>query len=259
MKMDAVVLAGGLMTPVDPLYAEGRDGYRSLIDIHGKPMVQWVIDALAASEVVGDLYVIGLPPDCGLAAPNLIHFLPDQGGMFENIRYGVLQVSEDHPSLSKVIIASADVPAVRPEMVNWLAKQVAKDPGLLIYYNVIAQAVMEERFPNARRSFVRFKDIAVCGGDLNVIDKGLFAVERPIWKRLTDARKSPLKQAGLLGFDTLILVALHLITLEDAVSKICKKLSLEAQALISPYAELAMDADKPHQLAILRSDLERPL
>jgi hypothetical protein len=115
---------------------------------------------------------------------------------------------------------------------------------------------MDSRFPGSGRSFIRFKDISVCGGDLNVIDYKLVSEEKPVWKQISEARKHPLKQARLLGLDSLILIALHLLTLDEAVKMVCRKLDLDARALLSPYAEMGMDADKPNQLEILRRDLE---
>jgi molybdopterin-guanine dinucleotide biosynthesis protein A len=254
--MDAVLLAGGKMAIDDPLHAQGVDGSRSLIDILGKPMVQWVVDALDASDSVAEVYVIGLPAAYRLMATKPVHYLPDQGDIFENIRSGVAQATQDHPARTKVLIASSDIPALQPDMIDWLASEVAADPELMMYYNVVDQTTMETRFPQSNRSYVRFKDIAVCGGDLNVIDKSLFAEERLIWQKLANARKHPLKQASLLGIDSLIMVALHMVTLEVAVKRVCKRLQINAKALRCPYAELAMDADKPHQLAILRQHLE---
>jgi len=256
MKMNALLLAGGTIPNDDPLYGEAREGCRSLIDVHGKPMGQWVIDALDASDAVNELYVIGLTPQSGLVSAKPMHYLPDSGGLFENIRAGVLSASTDDSAQTKVITASADIPGLRPEMVDWLAAQVEQAPSASIFYNVIKKETMEMRYPEAGRSFVRFKDISVCGGDVNVIDRAFFAQENPIWKKLTDARKNPLKQVRLLGFYNLVLVALHLVTLEAAVNRVCNKLSVEGRALVSPHAEMAMDADKPHQLAILRKDLE---
>ena len=256
MKMDVVLLAGGLMSDDDPLINESQDRRRCLIKIHGKSMAQWVIDALTASKSVGALYVIGLPEEVGLTSSKPISYLSDKGGLIDNIRSGVLQATENNTAQSKVLLASADIPAIRPEMVDWLVDQVAENPGAQIYYNVISQEVMEVRYPGAKRSFVRFKDIAVCGGDLNVIDRELFSVERPIWKKLSEARKNPLKQVRLLGISNLFLVVFHLVTFQKAVERVCEKLSIKGRALLNPYAEMAMDADKPHQLAILRRDLE---
>ncbi len=244
------------MTPEDPLYFENDEARRSLIMLHGKPMVQWVIDALSAARSIGEIYVIGLSEMHGLSSSKALHFLSDEGGLFENMRSGVLEITRRNPDQSKVMIASGDIPAIQPHMVDWLAQQVAAAPDFWIYYNVIPQAVMENRFLGANRSFVRFKNIAVCGGDLNVVDKRLYASEQPVWQKLTAARKNPVRQMMLLGVDSLILIALRLLSLEDAVERVCKKLSIKGKALVSPYAEIGMDADKPNQLALLRGDLE---
>ena len=256
MALHAIVLGGGLLTPDDPLYDSAPGGHRSLIPIGGKSMAQWVIDALSGSESVQSITVMGLSTESGLHSTKPLDFLPDNGDLFENIKVGILHAANLLPEQNKVIIASSDIPAIQPEMVDWLGDQIKQNPEALIYYDVIQKEVMEQRFPQAGRSYIRFKDIAVCGGDLNLIDKRLFTVEKPIWKVLTENRKHPLRQAGLLGLDNLLLVALHLITLDGAVKRICKRLEIKATALRCPYAEMAMDADKPHQLEILRQDME---
>jgi GTP:adenosylcobinamide-phosphate guanylyltransferase len=255
MIVNAILLAGGIMAQDDPLAFEHPQRRRSLIDIHEKPMAQWVLNALSASSQIQNIYISGLSPADGLISSKPTIYLEDQGGMFENIREGVLQSAKDHPELNKVVLASSDIPAIQPHMVDWLMEQVENDPKADLYYNVIARENMENRFHNANRSYVKFKDISVCGGDLNVVDTTLFSVERPIWKKLTEARKHPLKQALILGLGNLALVATHLATLETMVNRISKRLSVNARALICPFPELAMDADKPHQLAILRDAL----
>ncbi len=256
MTLHAIVLGGGLLPPDDPLYDSAPKGHRSLIPIDGKPMAQWVINALSASEAVQSITAMGLTANSGLNSPKPLDYLPDSGTLFENIKIGVLHAAELVPEQEKVIIASSDIPAIQVEMVDWLADQIPHNPDSLIYYNVIEKQTMEARFPQAGRSYVRLKDISVCGGDLNLIDRRLFTAERPIWKALAENRKHPLRQAGLLGLDNLLLVALHLVTLDKAVERICKRLEIKATALRCPYAEMAMDADKPHQLEILRQDLE---
>ena len=257
--INVVVLAGGQLTSDNPLFNIAPYGRRSLIDIHGKPMVQWVIDALSLSDLVGTLYIIGLSEQMGLKSEKPSIYLPDEGGIFENIQAGVLRSAQDYPEREKVMTASADIPSVTSEMVDWLINQVEAQPDKQLYYNIIQQKVMEKQFPASARSYVHFKDVTVCGGDLNVVDVDLFTRERSIWKRLAATRKHPLQQAGLLGLDTLLLVALRMITLEGAVRKICHKLDITAAALTCPFAEMGMDADKPHQLAILDEILEKQL
>lgn len=254
--MNVVLLAGGEVSPNDPLFTQAPFGKRSLVDIYGKPMVQWVLDALCASEFVDHIYIVGLGQNAGLTATKPTHFLADQGGLFENIRAGTLKSSEDHPGNGKVIIVAADIPAIQPEMVQWLVQKVEQNPDKLLYYSVVSRETMDARFPDAGRSYVRFRDVTVCGGDMNVIDPELFKQDHSIWKKLTEARKSPAKQMLLLGIDSLILVMLNRLTLDGAVKKVCNKLSINASALLNPFAEVGMDADKLHQLEILRRDLD---
>jgi hypothetical protein len=45
--------------------------------------------------------------------------------------------------------------------------------------------------------------------------------------------------------------------LEDGVSRVCEKIGIKGRPIVWEYAEPAMDADKPHQLEILRADLLR--
>ncbi len=254
--MHALVLAGGLLPREDPLFDEAPEGRRCLIDIHGRPMVQWVIDALSGAACIKEIFVIGLTAPHGLVSSKPIHTLEGKGGLFENIRAGVIAATEKTPPSTKVLLASGDLPAIQPEMVAWLCEKVSQDPDREIYYNVITREVMTARFPDANRTFIRLKDTTVCGGDLNVVDRALFSGENPLWNKLAKARKNPLKQVSLLGLDSLILVALRLITLQEAVRRVCKKLDIDGRALISPYAEMGMDADKPDQLEILRKALE---
>jgi len=254
--MNALVLAGGTLAADDPLYSQSTDGWRCLLDIHGRPMVQWVLDALNGADSVHEIFIIGLPQTQKLQSNKPLHFLNESGGLFENIRFGVMAATENNSASTKVLLASGDLPAIQPEMVEWLTEQVSQDPEAMLYYNVITRETMNDRFPNANRTFVRLKGLTVCGGDMNVADRELFAKDNSLWEKLAKARKNPFKQVSLLGIDSLILVALRMVTLEEAVRRVSKKLGVEGRALVTPYAEIGMDADKPYQLEILRKALE---
>jgi hypothetical protein len=128
-----------------------------------------------------------------------------------------------------------------------------------IYYNVISRPVMESRFPGSKRSFVHLKDVEVCGGDLNVVRTMTVTRDEALWEKIIDSRKSALKQAALLGFDTFLLLLLRQTTLEGAVSRVAKRLQITGRALLCPYAEVGMDVDKPHQLELVTADLCRQL
>jgi GTP:adenosylcobinamide-phosphate guanylyltransferase len=257
--MDAIVTAGGIPGPADPLYEYTQGGYKALVDIAGKPMIQWVLDALEEAEMVRNITVVGLPEDTNLSGIKISAFIPNQGGMLDNIRGGAAKAIEINPQVNQILTVSSDIPGIRPQMVDWVVK-TASETDHDIYYNIITKEVMEERFPTSKRSYIRLKGgLQVCGGDLNVIRARMALGREDIWDKIIEARKSALKQAALVGYGTLFLLLIRMLSVEGAERTAARRLGLAARALICPYAEIGMDVDKPHQLEIMREYLARPV
>jgi hypothetical protein len=78
-----------------------------------------------------------------------------------------------------------------------------------------------------------------------------------MWEELIGKRKSPLRQAATIGFGTLLKVATRRITLDDLVATITERIGISGRPIIWEHAEPGMDVDKPHQLELLRADLEK--
>ena len=254
--MDAVIMAGGIPQPGEPLYEETQGQPKAMLDIAGKPMVQWVVDALCQSNVVERTIVVGLPPESKLKCDKLIDYLPNQTSMLENIRFGVNKVLEHNPMAQHVLLVSSDIPAITGEMVDWVANK-ALETDDDAYYNVIQRQVMEARYPNSRRSYTRLRGMEVCGGDLNLIHTRMMTGNNAVWEKIIAARKNVFKQAALIGYDTLILLMLRRIDLDQAVRMVSKRLNIKGRGLVCPYAEIGMDVDKPVQLEMIRADLMR--
>jgi len=256
MLLDAVVTAGGIPQPDEPLYPFTQGGSKSMLDIAGKPMIQWVLDALGSAQTIGNVVVVGLDTSSGLNCKKPLYFVPNQGRMLDNFRAGVRKAQEINPNLEYTVFASSDIPSLTAEMVDWVvnnAMQTRDD----IYYNVITRQVMEKRFPGSKRTYTHLKGMDVCGGDINVVRAAIASDESDIWEKISDARKSPAKQAALIGYDTLILLLLGQLTIEKVIAKVAGKLKVHGRGMVCPYAEAGMDVDKPHQLEIMRADLSR--
>jgi hypothetical protein len=256
--MDALITAGTDAKPSDPLYVYSQGKSKALLQICGKPMVQWVLDALSAAQTIDRIILVGLGPESGVGCPKLAAFLPDQGGLLQNLRAGLNKVVDLNPQAHHLLTASSDIPGITPEIVDWTVN-ASLETDHDAYYNVITRQVMEARFPGSRRTFLRLKDVEVCGGDMNVIRTNIGPEHDAVWERIIAARKNVLKQASLIGLDTLIMVMLRLITLEEAVKIVGQRLNIKGRAILCPYAEIGMDVDKPFQLEIMRRDLARRL
>src|SRR6266540_4802703 len=118
--MDAIVTAGGIPQPQDPLYNYSNGDSKALIDVAGKPMIQWVLDALGDSKSVDNVIVIGLSAKSGLSCKKPLHFMSNRGRMLANIVAGVEKSLELNKKNQYVLIVSSDIPTVKGEMVDWL-------------------------------------------------------------------------------------------------------------------------------------------
>lgn len=254
--MDAIVTAGGIPQPQDPLYTYSHGDSKALIDVAGKPMVQWVLDALSDAKNVDNVIVIGLSPKNGLTCKKPMHFISNQGRMLANIVAGVNKVLELNKKTQYVLVVSSDIPTVKAEHVDWLIDTCMETQDDL-YYGICPRDVMETRFPDSRRTFTHLKDMDVCGADMNLTHIRMATEHLDMWESLIGSRKSPLKQASIIGLGTLIALATRRLTLEDAVKRVCDRIGIKGRAIVWQHAEPCMDVDKPHQLELLREDLAK--
>ncbi len=253
--MDAVVTAGGIPEPEDLLYPYTQGESKALLKIAGKPMVQWVLDAISQAKTIDRVGLVGLDESSGVTCQKPISLVPNQGSMLNNIRSGVQEVTRINPQAEYALIVSADIPAITAEMIDWsVNKSLETDDDL--YYSVVTREVMESRFPGSKRSFIRLKDMEVCGADMNMVRTAVVTGRDEFWDRLINARKNAFKQASLIGFDTLFLLLFRRLTIKKMVKVVAERIGLKGRALICPYAEVGMDVDKPNQYEILRTDLE---
>ncbi|NWG34648.1 MAG: NTP transferase domain-containing protein [Chloroflexi bacterium] len=254
--MDALVLAGGIPQPDDPLYTYSHGDSKALIDIVGKPMVQWVLDALGEARHVDNVIVIGLSPKSGVTCKKPLHFISNQGRMLANIVAGVNKALELNKKNKYVIVASSDIPALKPEMVDWLVETAMQTKDDL-YYGVCTREVMEARFPGSNRTYTRLKDVELCGADINITHVRMATEHLDLWESLIGTRKSPLRQASIIGLGTLFRVFTRSIILDDLVKEVSQRIGIKGRVIVWPHAEACMDVDKPHQLEILREDLAK--
>ncbi len=252
--LPAIVVAGGIPQEGEPLYPLSKGTHKALLSIAGKPMIQWVLEALEDAKQISSVLVVGAPLPQDVEMSKVKATIPNQVDMLSNILSGMRKLLELEANAHHVVLVSSDIPAITGEMVDWLVHttmQTDED----VYYTVIERKVMEAKYPLSRRSYTRLKDIEVCGGDINVVRATLSADNHEMWKKIIAARKNVFKQAALIGLDTLFLLLLRQITLDDAVHTVASRMKISGRAIISPFAEMGMDIDKPHQFEIVEADL----
>ncbi len=256
--VDAVVTAGGVPAPDEPLYPLTQGRPKALLELGGRPMVQWVLDALSGAESVRRVAVVGLEPEHAgtLRCDKDWAVLPSRGNMMDNVLAGTHWSEARGAPPTHILAVSADIPLITAAMVDWNVR-ASLETDHAMYYSLIPDTVMEQRFPGSRRTFFRLKEGRFTAGDLSLLRRDLLSGEHPAWRKIIAARKSLLQQAALVGLDTLLLVALGWLSLDLGQRRVRERLGVDGRILISPYAELGMDIDKPRQYDMLKREFDQ--
>ncbi len=254
--MDVLVLAGGGFSKANPIYPLAGDQPKSMVPIAGKPMAQWVLDALSGAELIDSVAVIGLDESCGLHCGKALSFLPDTDSLLQNIQRGAAYFLQANPADSHMLTVSADIPAVTAEIIDTCIRLFSARE-FDVYYSVVENTTMENRYPGSRRTYVKLQDGQVCGGDVNCIRKQAALDPDSAWSGLIRNRKNPIKQASMIGWGTLLMLIAGRLTLDEAASRVCHRLGIKGKAVKMPFPEIGMDVDKPFQHSIVERDLLR--
>lgn len=249
-----VLTAGGVPSVDDPLYSLAQGAPKAMLELAGKPMTQWVLDALTETPEIRHVLVVGLTPEHGLHSSKITAYLPDAGSLYGNVWAAADWLTQHAPHEEKILGCCADLPLLRSEMFQWLIEE-GQAQAAEFAYTVVPRATMEARFPGAGRSYVPFAGEPVAGGDVHLIDPGVFDRHRELWTTLIQGRKNVVGLLRRLGPGLFIRLLLRRLTLDQLTAHVHARLGLHVRALPTPYAEMGMDVDKPAQAEICRREL----
>ena len=253
--INCVILAGGLPQPEDPLYALTQGKSKALLDMGGRTMLERVVDALQNAQAVGEIVVVGLGSDLGMTFQKTVHHLPDQGSILRNALGGIDRMRELHPKSELLLVCSADIPTITPNIVDDFVERCRPFDKAMVY-NFVDKPTLEARFPHSNRTYVRLKDALIAGGDMTLIQADLVDSNQDIWEALTNARKHAWKLARVVGLRFMLKFLLRQLSFADIEAAAQRITGRPCMVLLNPHAEIAMDADKPAQVELLQKDFE---
>jgi GTP:adenosylcobinamide-phosphate guanylyltransferase len=210
-------------------------------------MIDYVIDALTASQVMPPFAISGLDAghDVRLCAA------PSGGGPADSTLMSLQELGH-YPAL----MTTCDHPLLTAEMIDYFIVG-AKASGADICVGLADKTTIAPAYPNVKRTYLKFSDRAVSGCNLFYIanENGLAAIE--FWKTAQQHRKQPWKLARAFSPRLLISYLLGRLTLARAFAYASKALSISAAPVMLPFAEAAIDVDKPSDKLLVEQILER--
>lgn len=253
MQYDAIILAGGESS--SDLKKIAPFDNEALIIIGNYPMIYYVYQTLRSTPQVDKIVVSGPVEALKAILPRDERLFFVNGGQnaIESFGHGVKALEESGIS-AKVLIVPTDIPFITEEAIqDFLKRCEASDSDF--YYPVTRKEVNEEKFPGVQRTYVRLQEGVVTGGNLFLIRSAIIEQCLEMGLKLVERRKNPLAMARLFGFDLVFKYLIRRLSIEMAEKRFYKMLGLKAKCIISPYAEIGVDVDKPSDLQLAQEKL----
>jgi GTP:adenosylcobinamide-phosphate guanylyltransferase len=246
--MDCIVLAGGRPAPGDPLWDETRGRPKALIDLAGRPMIRWVLDALEGSTRIDRIVVVGL--DGPLEDTGDVEFLPDRGSLVGNLYAGIERIGADRPAA----YCWSDIPLVTAPMLDRFI-EATPDAGLDVNAGLVAKAALQQRYPGAEDLWLGFAEGRFIAADFGLFHPRQAARLRPHLEALAPQRKQAFRQALYVGLPVLLRFALGRLTMPALERHLERRFGLRCHLRFADDPELGLDVDNPANLAVCRKAL----
>lgn len=255
----ALVLAGS-RGPDDPVARHAGVAHKCLAPVAGVPMVVRVVLALAASPSVGRIAL-------ALEEPAIVGDLPALrpllgGGRLTTLAtaatpsLSVLRALDALPGPLPLLVVTGDHALLSPEIVEHFCA-AASATGAELAAGLTSAAVLLGAYPGTQRTFLRFRDDRYSGANLYAIltEPGRHAVV--FWRRVEQERKRPWRLVRAFGWRSLLAYLLGRLTLDAAMERASRVIGARVAAVALPFAEAAIDVDKPADLELVERILAR--
>lgn len=245
--VDAIVLAGG---SAETFSGDDSTG-KGLLKINGRPMVDYVVQALLASPSVDRVAVV-MPGEIAWQDHRILAINSPCSSITESIEAGLkvlLESGNEH-----LLLVSADIPLLSVEAVDDFIERASKT-GADICYPIIPKEAVTERFPDSKRTYARLREGVFTGGNMGMFSKRLLIEKLSLFESFYRNRKSPVKLARILGLSFIMSYMLGIISVAGIEKRMSEILGASGRAIITSFSEVGFDVDKPPDLEAAASDI----
>ena len=243
MTQAVLILAGQREGVEDPLCEAAGVTHKAEIPVLGIPMLHRVISALSKAKLSDKLYI------SGYSGGNLKQ-VSNGKGPADSVALGLKEISQ-YPCL----ITTCDHALLTSEIVESFIDG-ARKAGTDICVGFATETVIQAEYPETKRTYLRFSDEAVSGCNLFYIanENGAKAIE--FWQSVQHLRKNPIKLARKVGVLVGLKYAARRLRLMGAFEYAAERIGITAAPVLLPFAEAAIDVDKPSDLDLVESILQ---
>lgn len=255
----ALVLAGS-RGPTDPVASAKGLPHKALVPVDGIPMLERVLGALFSTP---DIEHVVLSADTALVEhgfgpivtaqieAGLITIAPPRASPSESVASVLDEMSEDDGL--PLLVTTADHPLLTTAMVEHFCNAASDQSDIVVG---LAEADMvRQHYPDAIRTFFRFKGQGYSGCNLFLVNTPNAHRVVDFWREMERHRKRPWRLVAAVGLTALLRFIIGQLSLEDALRHLSMRTGATIDMVAMPFAEAAIDVDKPGDLDLAETIL----
>lgn len=245
-----ILILAGSRGGADPVAQMAGVERKAFAPVAGTPMLERVVETLRAALPEASLTIAMDPPDSPQS--RMIVDRLSQGGNLTIMPPAESPARTVRAALpddgGPILIATADHALLTPAMVRHFLATAPEDGNAAVA--VATKATIAAAYPDTRRTYWRFADCQVSGCNLFLLSGEGAASVVEFWAALERDRKRPWAMIRRLGPLTLVRFALGLLRLDQALKRMGQRTGARLAAVDMPFAEAAMDVDRPSDLTL---------
>jgi GTP:adenosylcobinamide-phosphate guanylyltransferase len=249
--MDAIILAGA--TNSGALRQVSQEEFEAEIKIAGRPMLDYVLQALRSISSIQRIVVVG--PD-SLMTPEMKERTSDvaePGNSWEeSLINGLNKLNTEEP----VLLVTSDIPLITKEALEDFLTRCQERKGD-VYYSFVSKEANERKYPGVQRTYVKLREGVFTGGNLGLIAPRIIRDNFEMFKKAAAMRKKPLQLCSLLGWKCMFKLVCGRLSIHEIEDRVAKIFHFAAIGVASPYPEVGIDVDKPSDLQLAKEVLSK--
>ena len=250
-RLTALILAGS-RGPDDPVARLANQQYKAFVPVAGVPMLLRVIRTLRQMPAVGRIAVCLDPAALAGADGALLDEIKASG--IQLIAPGATPSGSVQRALAELegplplLVTTADHPLLTPAMVAHFRAAVPGNADVAVA--VAPASIIRQAYPDSVRTFYRFAGEGYSGCNLFLLQGAAATKAAIFWSDMERHRKRPWRLIAAIGPLTLCRFLFGRLTLAAAMRRLSGIIGATVMAVEMPFAEAAIDVDKPSDLAL---------
>jgi CTP:molybdopterin cytidylyltransferase MocA len=246
-----LVLAGS-RGATDPVAAAAGLPHKLLVPVAGVPMILRALRALRAAPSVDRLVVCLDDAILAAADPAIAREIRADGAIIvppaASPSESVLGVLHALPRVFPLLVTTADHPLITAAMIEHLIASAPADADVAA--GLARASLIQRRYPDSIRTFYRLAGEGYSGCNLFLLRNESAANALTFWSAMERHRKRPWRVVAAVGPLTLARFLLGRLDLAAALAKLSEIAGARLAAVDMPFAEAAIDVDKPADLTL---------